>query len=116
MSKKNNNRDRRLLRNRSKIKSKNISSRPRIVVAISNKNTHCQLIGDNGNVIASFSTLKIKDFKGTGIEKAQEVGKEFAKICLKSNHKDVVLDKGIRVYNGRLKSFAQSCRESGLNF
>ncbi len=116
MSKKNSSKERRLLRNRSKIKLKNLSNRPRIVVSVSNKNTYCQLVGDEGVVLTSFSTLKIKSFKGTGVEKAKEVGKHFAKSCIENKHKNVVFDKGMRVYNGRLKSIAESCRESGLNF
>jgi large subunit ribosomal protein L18 len=66
--------------------------------------------------LVSFSTHKIKDFKGTGVEKAREVGKEFAIKCVNSNYKDVVFDKGLRVYNGRIKALANSCREFGLIF
>lgn len=107
---------RRLKRNRSKIKSSNKGLRPRVVVTISNKHTSAQLIDVSGSVLASFSSNLLENFKGTGIETAKEVGKNFAVICKEKGNVDVVLDKGLRVYNGRLKSFAESCRENGLNF
>ena len=107
---------RRLKRNRSKIKNKNLDQKPRIVVFASNKNFSAQLIYYKGDVLKSYSSINMPSFKGTGIAKAEEVGKKFAEICLESNHKSVVFDKGAKSYAGRVETFAKSCRESGLNF
>lgn len=107
---------RRLNRNRSKVKSNNLANKPRVVVFVSNKNISAQLIDANGNVLQSYSSAHLSSFKGTGVEKAQEVGKKFSEACLKADHKSVVFDKGARSYAGRVKSFAESCRNSGLNF
>lgn len=107
---------RRLKRNRSKIKSSNKGLRPRIVVSVSNKHTSAQLIDNSGIVVACYSSKQLKEFKGTGVETAREVGKMFSEQCKKVGKIDAVLDKGLKVYGGRLKSFAESCRECGINF
>ncbi len=108
--------ERRKFRVRNKIAANNKSQRPRISVSRSNKNLYAQLIHVDGNVICAFSTLKIKEDKKTGIEKAKEVGKGFAKICLDKGIKEVVFDKGAYRYNGRVKALAEACREAGLQF
>lgn len=111
---------RRKNRTRNKIKLNNKSGRPRIMVFRSNKNFYAQLIDDkSGNVITSYSSLvagdKInKEYKGSDV--AELVGKEFAILCIKNNAESVVFDKGAYLYNGRVKSFADSCRNSGLKF
>lgn len=109
---------RRKYRVRNSISKNNKSFRPRLVVNRSNKNLYAQLIGVDGNVIASYSTLNLQD-EGkniTGIEKAKAVGKEFAKICLGKGVLKIVFDKGSYSYSGRVKSIAESCREAGLQF
>jgi large subunit ribosomal protein L18 len=111
------NTERRKFRVRNKLAKNNKSLRPRIVVSRSNQNIYAQLINIEGKVITSFSTLSFEeDKKVSGIEKAKLVGKEFAKICLKSGVKEVVFDKGSYVYNGRVKALAEACREGGLQF
>jgi large subunit ribosomal protein L18 len=108
--------DRRKFRVRSKIASCNKSSRPRVVVFRSNKNIYAQLVNEEGKIIASFSTMNIKEKKGVkGIERAKIVGKEFAKNCLKDGIKEVVFDKGAYAYGGQVKALAEACRESGLS-
>jgi len=110
--------NRRLKRVRSRIKYKNRSARPVINVTISNKNISAQLIDcDNGNIIVSSTSInnsKIK--KVTGIEAANILGKEFSEECNKKGVKNVVFNKGCKSYIGRIESFANSCRKSGLNF
>jgi len=109
--------DRRRHRNRNKMVKNNKSLRPRIVVSRSNVNIYAQLVSVEGKVLKSFSTLNIKDAKkSTGLEKAKSVGSEFAKICLKDGFKEVVFDKGVYNYNGRVKALAEACREAGLQF
>jgi large subunit ribosomal protein L18 len=108
---------RRKYRVRSKVVASNKGLRPRIVVARSNKNFHAQLVNIEGKIVASFSTLNLKDkAKATGVEKAKIVGQEFAKLCLKAGASEVVFDKGAYNYNGRVKAMAESCREAGLKF
>lgn len=113
--------NRRKLRVRNKVKNNNKSKHPRIVVFRSNKNFYAQLIDDtnNGNVIASYSSLKAKDQINKdhkGIDIASLVGKNFAKLCLENKVTSVVFDKAAYLYSGRVKCFADSCRDSGLKF
>lgn len=107
---------RRKLRTRSKVVNNNKSNRHRIVVKRSNKNFHVQLIDNSGNVVTSFSSVLLKKEKASGIEKAQKVGEEFAKLCLEKKVEEVVFDKGAYNYNGRVKALAESCRKAGLKF
>jgi large subunit ribosomal protein L18 len=109
----------RKLRVRNKISNKNKSQRSKIVVFRSNKNIHAQLIGIDGKVIHSFSSvlLEEKDSKGvSGINIAKIVGEKFAKICVEGGVKEVVFDKGAYLYSGRVKVLAESCRSAGLKF
>lgn len=111
------NHERRKFRVRNKIAKSNKTNRPRIVVTRSNKNIYAQLISVEGKVLASYSTLSFEeDKKAKGMEKAKMVGKEFAKNCLKTGVKEVVFDKGLYIYNGRVKALAEACREAGLQF
>lgn len=109
--------ERRQLRVRGKIAKNNKSLRPRIVVYRSNKNISAQLINIEGLVLKAYSTVNFKEPKKvTGLEKAKLVGQEFAKLCLKDGHSEVVFDKGAYNYNGRVKALAEACREAGLKF
>lgn len=109
--------ERRKFRVRNSIARNNKEERPRIVVTRSNKNIYAQLINGEGKVLAAFSTLSSEESKkASGIEKAKLVGKEFAKICVKSGITKVVFDKGAYIYNGRVKVLADACREAGLQF
>jgi len=112
-----NNYQRRKFRIRNSVIANNKFGRPRIVVARKNKNIYAQLLDLSGNVLASCSTLTVKDdnYK-TGMEKAKLVGISFAKSCLEKGFDFVVFDKGAYVYNGRIKALADSCREQGLKF
>ena len=108
----------RKLRVRNKIKKKNKSSRAKISVFRSNKNIYVQLIDVGGNVLHSLSSVtpKIKLNDLSGIEVAKLVGGEFGKACVDNGITDVVFDKGLYTYGGRVKALADSCREAGLKF
>lgn len=109
--------ERRKFRVKNNIAKNNKTNRPRIVVFRSNKNIFAQLISLEGKVIGAFSTLNFDDKKKvSGIEKANLVGEEFAKICIKGGAKEVVFDKGAYAYSGRVKALAESCRKAGLQF
>ncbi len=109
--------ERRKFRVRNKIAKCNKTLRPRVVITRSNINIYAQLINVEGKVLKSFSTLNFKESKKiSGLEKAKLVGKEFAQLCLKDGFKEVVFDKGAYIYHGRVKAFAESCREAGLQF
>jgi large subunit ribosomal protein L18 len=108
---------RRKYRTRNKINHCNKSGKPRIVVSRSNKNIYLQLVGQDGNIFCSHSSLLSgSDLKLSGIEKSKLIGKEFGKKCLDIKINEAVFDKGSYSYSGRVKSIADGCREVGLKF
>ena len=111
--------NRRRSRVRFNLKKRNKLGLYRVSVFRSNKNFYVQLIDSFGDVITSFSSLHldIDDMKDrNGIQIANIVGINFAKLCLEKNIKNVVFDKSGYFYGGRVKAFADSCRESGMVF
>jgi large subunit ribosomal protein L18 len=107
---------RRKLRSRYKIRSKNTSKRPIIIVNRSNKHFYLQLISMDGNVITSFSSLNLNnDFKEkSGNEIADIVAKEFSKKCKEKGVEVAVFDKGPYSYGGRVKVAYECCKSNGL--
>jgi large subunit ribosomal protein L18 len=105
------------IRLKAKIRAKifGTSSRPRLSVFKSGSHIYAQVIDDTKNTtIASFSDLSIE--KGTGIERANIVGQEIAKLSISKKIKDVVFDRNGFKYTGRVKALADSARSSGLSF
>lgn len=92
------------------------SERPRLSVAISNKNISAQLIDDDtSTTIVSASTIGKKS-NGTMTEKAVFIGSEIAKKANAKKIKKVSYDRGAKKYHGRIKALADSARENGLEF
>ncbi|MFT6106215.1 MAG: large subunit ribosomal protein L18 [Rickettsiales bacterium] len=111
--------EKRQLRVRNNIKKRNRSSRSRVSIFRSNKNLYIQLIGVDGNVLHSCSSVVIdkEDLKNCkGIDVARMVGDKFAKSCVEKGLVDVVFDKGSYCYSGRVKAAAEACRKAGLKF
>jgi len=103
-----NNRDKRRVRIRSKIKG--TPKRPRLSVFRSNKHIDAQLIDDaEGKTLAAA-------MGGGNASGASEVGRELAKEGLKLGIKKVVFDRGGYKYHGRVKALAEAAREEGLEF
>ena len=94
------------------------SKMPRLSVYRSNKQIYAQIIDDSkGLTLASASSYKNKAAeKGNKIEQATVVGKELAEKALKAGVEGVVFDRNGYLYHGRVKSLADSARESGLKF
>ena len=105
------------IRLKKKIRAKISGSkeRPRLSVFRSNKFIYAQVIDDTlGKTLAQASDIKIT--KGTKTERAKEVGKMIAEICLKAKIKKVVFDRNGFKYTGRIKLVAQESRLGGLKF
>jgi large subunit ribosomal protein L18 len=81
----------------------------------SNKQIYAQLIDDeNGNTLASASSLEDKKAKGNKMEQAMLVGKEIAEKAKKAKISTAIFDRNGYLYHGRVKSLAESARENGL--
>lgn len=112
------------LKRRAKIKRRirkkitGTSKTPRLSVFRSNKQIYAQIIDDSkGVTLASASTFKNKAAeKKNKSEQAQVVGKELAEKAIKAGVESVVFDRNGYLYHGRVKSLADSARESGLKF
>ena len=91
------------------------TQRPRLVVFRSNTFTYAQLIDDsNGKTIAAASDMKEK--KGSGDEKAKNIGVEIAKKAKEAKVETCVFDRNGYKYHGKVKAVAEGAREGGLKF
>ncbi len=95
--------------------------RPRLSVFRSNKHMYAQVIDDKtGTTVAAASTME-KSLGGPGKaagnkEAAAKVGAEIAKRAKDKGITDVVFDRGVCSFHGRVAALAAAAREGGLNF
>ena len=116
--KKLNNKIKRKLRNRKKLKSVNVN-RYRISVTKSLNNLFAQIIDDKQKktlVSASSIEKEIKSKKVKKIEKSSLIGEILAKRAKEKNINEVYFDRGEYKYHGRVKIFAETLRKNGLKF
>jgi len=107
---------------RVKQKTRGTAERPRLTVFRSASNIYAQLIDDQATkTLLGMSTLS-KDIKSQikgnrgNIKSATIVGEFIAKKALENGFKKVVFDRNGFIYHGRVKAFAESAREHGLEF
>ncbi|HEX5456321.1 MAG TPA: 50S ribosomal protein L18 [Candidatus Saccharimonadales bacterium] len=101
--------------NRVRTSLRSASPRPRLSVFISNRNISAQIIDDSVHkTLVSASTTGKDVTKGNMTEKAVAVGKEIAKKAKAKKITEVALDRGPRLFHGRIKALADAAREEGL--
>ncbi|MCL1864880.1 MAG: 50S ribosomal protein L18 [Spirochaetes bacterium] len=112
----------RFSRRRVRIKNKirKNSNLLRLCISRSNKNFYAQIIDDSkGHTLVAMSTLS-NDFPETkncgNLETAKSLGKLIAEKAVASGIKRVVFDRNGYLYHGKIKAFADSARENGLEF
>jgi large subunit ribosomal protein L18 len=101
--------------NRIRAKVSGTKEMPRLCVYRSNKNIFAQIIDDTeSKTLVAFSTEKAsgKSF----LERASNAGKEIAKLAKAKDISKVCFDRGGFIYTGKIKAFADSAREGGLQF
>ena len=116
--KKINNKIKRKLRNRKKLKSVN-NNRYRVSVTKSLNNLFAQIIDDKRKqtlVSASSIEKTIKQKKVKKMEKSSLIGEILAKRAKEKKIDRVYFDRGENKYHGRVKIFADSLRKNGLKF
>jgi large subunit ribosomal protein L18 len=116
--KKINNKVKRKLRNRKKLR-KVSSNKLRISVTKSLNNLSAQIIDDKQKktlVSASSFEKDIKAKKIKKMEKSSLIGEILAKRAKEKNISDVYFDRGENRYHGRVKAFAETLRKNGLKF
>ena len=116
--KKINNKVKRKLRNRKKLKEVSFN-RYRISVSKSLNNLFAQIIDDKEKktlVSASSIEKEIKKNKTKKIKKSNLIGEILAKRAKEKNIDKVYFDRGQYKYHGRIKAFAETLRKNGLKF
>ena len=116
--KKINNKTKRKLRNRKKLKNVNFD-RYRISVSKSLKNLSAQIIDDKAKktlVSASSIEKEIKTKNLKKMDKSSLIGEILAKRAKEKNINQVYFDRGEHKYHGRVKVFAETLRKNGLKF
>ncbi|MCL4392911.1 50S ribosomal protein L18 [Patescibacteria group bacterium] len=89
---------------------------PRLSVFRSNKNLYVQAIDDIKKItLLGKGTFNIEK-KDTKTNMAYSFGEEFGNDLIKMGIKKVVFDRGGYKYHGRVKSFAEGVKKSGLVF
>jgi large subunit ribosomal protein L18 len=95
---------------------------PRLCVFKSSRHIYGQIIDDSrGHTVVAASSLTpevremIKD-KTKNVEASAIVGRYIGQLAVSKNIKKVCFDRGGYPFHGRIKSFAEAARESGLSF
>ena len=116
--KKINNKTKRKLRNRKKLREVN-TNKLRISVSKSLKNLSAQIIDDKLKktlVSASSIEKEIRLKKVKKMDKSNLIAEILAKRAKEKNINEVYFDRGEHKYHGRLKTFAETLRKNGLKF
>ena len=93
---------------------KGTSTRPRLAVFRSNRFVSAQLIDDAvGKTVAAAHG---REFKGSQLVQAKEVGAAIAKKAAATGIKKAVFDRGGYRYGGQVKALADAARAGGLTF
>ena len=113
-----NNKLKRKLRNRKKLKKVN-SNKFRVSVSKSLNNLSAQIIDDKEKktlVSASSKEKELKSKKIKKMEKSSLIAEILAKRAKEKNINEVYFDRGSHKYHGRIKAFADTLRKNGLKF
>ena len=113
-----NNKIKRKLRNRKKLKDVNID-KFRISITKSLKNLSAQIIDDkNKKTLVSVSSTEkeVKNKKIKKMEKSNLIGEILAKRAKEKNITNVYFDRGAYKYHGRVKTFAETLIKNGMKF
>ena len=113
-----NNKVKRKLRNRKKLKNVSIN-RYRVSVSKSLNNLSAQIIDDKQKktlVSASSIEKEIRGKKVKKMEKSSLIGEILAKRAKDKKINEVYFDRGGDKYHGRIKIFAETLRKNGLKF
>lgn len=92
------------------------AERPRLSVFISNNHVAAQIIDDTKQATLAYATTVGQKNPGNLTDKAAWVGAEIAKKAKAAKIKEVVFDRGGKLYHGRVAALADAARKAGLEF
>ena len=111
---------RKKFRVRNKLKKVAKDGRLRLCISRSTKNISAQIIDDSKNVTLLSASSIEKDIKSGDKVNKTELSKIVAiKLAKKAQEKKITkiyFDRGIYRYHGRVKVFAETLRENGMEF
>lgn len=110
---------RRKLRVRKNLRMFHNNNKVRVSVFRSLKYTSAQVIDDSNQVtVLSCSTkaLGSHEQKMNKVDAAYQVGLLLGKKLLDKQYSEIVFDRGVYLYSGRVKSFADGIRAAGIKF
>jgi large subunit ribosomal protein L18 len=111
---------RRKLSIKRKLHSDKNCNKLRLCISKSNNSIYVQIIDDqNQKTLVGLSTLskELSSLKNKGnIAAAKELGKLLAEKAQQNGIKKVIFDRNGYLYHGKVKAFADSAREGGLEF
>ena len=103
-----------------KLKKVSKPDRFRLSIFRSSKNISAQIIDDSKNVTLLSASSVEKDIKsGSKVNKTELSKKVAAKLAKKAQEKKIIkiyFDRGVYKYHGRVKVFAETLRENGMEF
>ena len=103
-----------------KVKKVASKDRFRLCISRSSKNISAQIIDDNKNVtLLSASSMEKEIKSGSKVNKTELskiVAEKLAKKALEKKITKIFFDRGVYKYHGRVKVFAETLRENGMEF
>ncbi len=103
-----------------KVKSVASKNRFRLSISRSSKNISAQIIDDTKNITLLSASSVEKDIKNeekvNKTELSKLVAKRLAKKAQEKKITKIYFDRGIYKYHGRVKVFADTLRENGMEF
>ena len=103
-----------------KVKKVASSDRYRLSISRSSKNISAQIIDDKKNITLLSASSVEKDVKEekkmNKIELSKKVATKLAKKAQEKKITKIFFDRGIYRYHGRVKVFAETLRENGIEF
>jgi large subunit ribosomal protein L18 len=109
------------IRRRIRSKLRGTAERPRVHIFKSNRYIYTQAVNDDdGAVLAAASTLE-KEFRADhknfkNLASCEKLGEILAQRLKEKKIDEIVFDRGIYPYHGRIKALAEAMRKGGLTF
>ena len=112
--------DRKKFRVTNKVKKVSSVDRFRLSISRSSKNISAQIIDDTKNITLLSASSVEKDIKllvkTNKTELSKIVAEKLAKKAQEKKITKIFFDRGIYKYHGRIKKFAETLRENGMEF